>query len=504
MNKRILVLGNNTEDTDHRTTALANKSTSINHGLFDILNYDKVGYYHTTLVDNTYGEILNVSNEFDCVIMLDQPASEWTSQKILLSTYKLIQEIEKTSTTEVIYKQNNNIKNLHSWQDYFVKNKSFCIYPWILYNDDQGYMTTCARSNTKITDISSDLDWKNDVNYNNIRKRMLDGEKLPEFCSVCYDYESKGLTGYRTHDSMDFISQIEIETLDDLNNITSPYYYEIRLSNKCNLMCRMCTPMHSHLIKDEFDIHPELIIGKPDFNKIKYTNIDVVKIDELTPKHTVYFTGGEPTVMKELYEFMQRCIDANRTDFQLTMSSNVQYVSDKLLKLGKHFTNLHFSVSIDGYGKINDYVRWLSNFETVMDNVERLVKNGHRISWNHVPTIWGIHKTHKLFEYVSEKYPFVPLYLQYNRSDLNDAYKSPLIEETIESMQRCTETKVYHNDGKDCKSGINSFLKHYKQAKIDKQHLKKFFEYNDKMDRARNINLKDYIPELDATRRYLE
>jgi len=393
---------------------------------------------------------------------------------------------------------------MNDWKEFFFFYLSFCIYPWILYNDDLGYMTTFARSSQKITDIKSNLDWKNDPDYNNIRKKMLQGTKLPEFCSVCYDYESKGLDGYRRHDSLDYIAKLGIKNLDDLDNITSPYFYEIRLSNKCNLMCRMCTPIHSHLIKREFRKFPELSRpGQNENSKVQYTSLDVVDIPGLTEKHTVYITGGEPTVMKELYEFMQLCIDAKRTDFRLTMTTNTQFMSEKLWRLAKHFPNLHFSISIDGYKEVNDYIRWKSSWDDIMRNVDRMVEEGYGITWNHVPTIWGIHRTHELFEFVSDRFPFVGLYLQYNRVDLHSAFKSPLIQETIESMKRCQETKVYFNDGKDCRSGVDSFLEHYSNVDLDLDHLQKFFAWNDLMDHARGIQMKDYIPDLDATRNLL-
>jgi len=507
MNKRILVLGNNTEDTDLKTTNLAESNKSVNHGLIDISNCDNNGYYHTTLVDTPPADILMLAKKFDEIILLDQPQSDYTSPKILLSTLKLLRNIDLDTTLDIVttYKENKNIKTLNYWIDMFDNNKSFCVYPWILYNNDRGYLSSCARSDLKITEESSDLDWKNNPEYVKLRNKMLKGERLYDNCKKCYDYEDRGLDSYRKHDSLDYLAILNINSIDDLNKITDPYFYEIRLSNKCNLMCRMCTPIYSHLLADEFNEHPELVTKfQTSSQATVYTNIDVIRYNTLTEKHTVYLTGGEPTIMKQVYNFMQKCIDHKKTDFQLTIGSNMQFLSSKFLNLAKHFKNLHFSVSIDGFGKTNDYIRWLSNFDTIMKNVDLVVDQGHRISWNHVPTIWGIHKTHELFEYVSERYPFVPLYLQYNRVRISDSYSSPLIEETIKSMERCMKTKVYFNDGKDCQSGINSFYNHYKNATVDKQQLRDFFEYNDKMDKARGIKLKDYIPELDKTRELLD
>lgn len=508
MFKRILVLGNNTQDTNDRVEAMATASLP-NRGLVESLEQDVslAGYYHTSVVDMASSDILQLAREVDELVLLDQPEEEYTSSKIYLTTYKILETVERNQNyyaTRTTFRQNENSQWMNDWKQFFDTNPSFCIYPWILYNDDQGYMTTCSRSLEKITDIKPNLDWKNDPEYNAIRQKMLKGERLPKHCQVCYDYEAKGLDGYRRHDSLDYIAKLGIKSIEDLDKIESPHFYEIRLSNKCNLMCRQCTPIHSHLIKREFRQHPELAgDGQHENMPVQYTSIDVVDIENLTPKHTVYFTGGEPTVMKELYEFMQRCIDAKRTDFMLTMTTNTQYMSEKLWEMGKHFSNLHFSLSIDGYGEVNEYIRWKSKWPDICRNIDRIVKEGHNMTWNHVPTIWGIHRTHELFEWASERYPMVGLYLQYNRVDLHSAFKSPLIEETIESMKRCQKTKIYFNDGKDCRSGVDAFLEHYETASVDLDHLQKFFAWNDLMDHARGIQMKDYIPDLDATRSLL-
>lgn len=506
--KKILVLGNNDQNTDDQARILASKSNSTNWGLIPNTETDtsQFGYYHTTLVDLPPKAIIDLAKQFDEVILLDQPKKDWTDQKLFLSTCKLMSEIEKETTAVTHYKDNKNIKSLNYWNNIFKNNKSFCAYPWIAYSKSSGTgLTTCSRNNIKITDATESLtDWKNNKNFNEIRQKMLDGELLPNRCATCYEYEDRGLTGYRTHDSLDFISKLELETIDDLKNIEKPYYYDIRLGNACNLMCRMCTPVHSSLIYKEFEENPELAIDGQEIDpNYTYSSIDVIDIESLTNKHMVYLTGGEPTVMKEVYTFMRKCVEMNKVDFRFSLGTNAQYFSKPFIDLAKKFKYMHFSVSIDGYGKVNDYIRWQSDFATIISNCHMLESIGCQISWNHVPTIWGIHRTHELFEYVSEHFPFVHLYLQYNRVGLHSAFNSPMPEKVLSSLERCMKTSVYFNDGKDCKSGIDAFYKHYQNYTVNKEHLKKFFNWNDTMDRVRKIQMKDYIPDLDECRNML-
>lgn len=513
MSNKVLIIGNNTIDTDEQTSSIAYKSNAINHGLIEYsteIDTVKSGFYHTSLADVSPGFIMSIADRFDEVILLDQ--QEYSHKKILLSTYKLFVQLERDSNQlgiNVKYKDNKNIQVWSKWTEYFKENKSFCVYPWINYND--GYndgkvsgLKVCARGNSKIKDPEDLIDWQKDPDYTAIRQKMLRGERIPQHCSNCYEYEDRGLTSYRVHDSLDYISLLEIETLEDLDDITSPYYYEIRNGNKCNLQCRMCTPMHSHLLKREFKKYPELQIDNQSIiSNYQYSNVNsVVDINTLGPKHTVYFTGGEPTVMKETYEFLRNCVEQGKTDFSLTIGTNANFISEPFWDLARKFSSLHFSVSVDGYGIVNDYIRWNSSWDKIVETCERIKREGHIFSWNHVPTIWGIHRTHEFFEFASKTFPQEPLYLQYNRVELHSAFNSPLVEECKESMRRCMETQLYYSDGKDCKSGIDCFYEHYSQYKPDPKKLEEFFRWNDLMDLSRNISMRDYIPELDACRPY--
>lgn len=512
MTDSVLVLGNNSSDTDQQTTDLALSNDSINHGLIDNENHViEQGYYHTSLADLAFGQVLNLAKKFCTIILLDQPSEEWSSSKIFLSTYKLMLELDQQSSVLGIkteFKNNNNIKVLKYWMDLFKTNKSICVYPWVTFNDDEynnNYLRTCSRDKSYVTKVSTLQNWKTDPKFIEIRQKMKQGKKLPEHCSVCYEYEQFGSTGYRTHDSLDWISELGLKNINDLDNIENPFYYELRLSNKCNLMCRMCKPSNSHLIKREFKKHPELYShGQHNADDYSYSSVKVIDISSLTKKHQVYLTGGEPTIMREVYDFMQQCVDQNKTDFKLTFTTNAEKFSDKFLNLAQHFKHLHFSISIDGYGLVNDYIRFRSNFANIINNCHTLLKNGHGITWNHVPTIWGIHKTHLMFEYLSENFPMVPLYLQWNRLDLTSAFSSPLIEETLESLSRTKKTVLYRCDGKDCTSGIDALYEHYKTATVDLEQLSRFFKWNDAMDLARNIRMADYIPDLDACRKLLK
>ena len=234
--------------------------------------------------------------------------------------------------SEEQYNRYVDIINKH--EKFLNSNKSFCIYPWInIVMENDKSLQVCARTTNVVTFYDKLTDWKNDPNFGIIRKKMLAGEPLPSSCKVCYSYEKTGAESYRQYETREWLNLLEIKNLEDLNKIDRPYYYEIRLSNKCNAMCRGCRPAFSHLVakeSKEFNIAP-LSIVKPS----KYGNVNIIDIDLLTNKHRVYLTGGEPTIMTEVLQFMQNCIDKNKTDFEFTISTNGEKFSNKFLKLSE-------------------------------------------------------------------------------------------------------------------------------------------------------------------------
>jgi hypothetical protein len=71
-------------------------------------------------------------------------------------------------------------------------------------------------------------------------------------------------------------------------------------------------------------------------------------------------------------------------------------------------------------------------------------------------------------------------------------------------MLKCQQTSIYHSNGKSCKTSIDSILHHYSNSPVcNLKELKDFFNYNDQLDRVRRTRLEDFIPELEAARKFI-
>jgi sulfatase maturation enzyme AslB (radical SAM superfamily) len=498
-NKKVLCLGTNSEITHTQTTELANTDFTLNHGLISDKKFvpENSGYYHTTVLDLSLGSIIALADYFDEIRMLDQPIDQWSNWKILMTTYNVMKNLE-SNKKNVYFRNNKNVQSIIFVDNLLLKNKSFCIHPWVHYTEDNGNLVACPRSGREPVVMGTNIsEWGTHPNYQKLRNQMLEGQLVPNKCYGCYGYEEKGVESYRQYETREWFVKLGLENLQELENITNPLFYEIRLSNKCNLMCRSCNPEYSHLIQKESIKHNIIYKTKP----ITYSSIDAISIPTLTKHHRVYLTGGEPTVMIEVYNFMRQCIKEKRTDFEFSLGTNGEYFSDTFLELCSHFDNLNFSVSIDGFEKINDYWRHGSHWENVVRNMKLVKSKGHRLSINTVPGIYNVTNLHLLFEFLDQEFSDTSIYLQLNYFEHQSAFNHPNAELVVDSMKRCMKTNIYHSDGKSLASGINSLYHHYsKNPKFDKQLLKEFFVFNDKLDQVRNVKLIDYIPELEACR----
>jgi len=504
-NSKILFVGNNDDSTDQHVTALAAEHETVNHGLItdSTIVPGPAGYYHTTVVDIAWGDLIKLAVKFDSIVMLDQPQAQWSHWKCFQATFKLMVKLEELHK-HTVFRNTNKVKKILYWFDLVYKgNKSFCIYPWINFFNNGKELSLCGRDQKYVTTLDKFHNWASDTEYTQIRNKMLQGERLPDHCGTCYKYEDSGIESYRQFETMDWAIQLDLENVEELAQITRPYFYETNIGNHCNIKCRSCQPSYSAPIGREskkFNIvSPTPLAWTPGA-----ASIDSIDIDGLDKKSSVYFQGGEPTIMPEVMEFMRRCLAKNKTDFFLTMCTNGVKLSTEFLQLISNFSNTNFSISLDGYSKINDYWRSGTDWNKVIQNTRLLQSQGHSISINTVPGIYNVTNLHLLFEFLDQEFAFTSVYLQVNYLPWQSAFNHPLTDLVIESMQKCMQTSVYHSNGKSCKSGIDSIYNHYINSPVcDVKSLKDFFAYNDQLDRARGTKLIDFIPELEAARKYI-
>jgi len=504
--QRVLCVGNNTKDTDVKTQLLAIQYKTKCHGLLSDLdstvtldNIKNVGYYHTSVYDIEYGKLIELSNHFDTVIVLDQPRDQYSHPDAFYKTIKLAREIK--SRTQVKFLDPGYETAIDFFENLVVDNPSFCIFPFIevLTNQrDDGQTTVCCRSTTPITHVDNIVDFASDKNYKIIRNKMLQGILIPEHCSSCYRLEDKNIISARQQETVEWANRLGISSLRDLSEITHPAYYEIRPSNICNLQCRMCGPGFSQLIGKEYK-RLNLISELPPTQRSDFSIVDFTNLRKL------YVSGGEPTAMPEFYDFLDTCIDKNRV-FEFLVNTNGTKLNSRFKKQLKRLPHMQFTVSIDGFNQLNHYIRWPSEWTNIVDNVQYLVDHGHKVNINTTVSIYNVTGLYKLFTWLDDSFPGILIHAQLANSDhdLLSALRFPDLRLARDRLLPIKQLNCYKNDGL-LKSFIDGVISHYESNPILSQDkLRQFFEFNDKLDRSRNIQLENYIPELEKYRNTYE
>lgn len=499
LNKKILCIGNETSGSDDLVTELASANDSINQGLISdhLFSPTSDGWYHTSIADVPPGNIvIDLSSKFDRIIMLDQPVSSYPHWKSFVNTFRLMLNLEKKGLP-IEFRNNKNNKDIIYWYDLLNTNKSLCVYPFINLINDFGSAVQCQKNPDPITKIESIKDWSTDPAFAPIRKNMLDGIQMPDRCKICYEREELGHQSARQFESLEWAVCLGLSDKQQLAEIKSPALYEIRPSNKCNIMCRMCDDKHSHLIEEE-----KKRIGLPVVTDIwRYQDFPYDKIDYKSAKR-IYWAGGEPTVMPEFYAFLRRGIKQKQTNFELCIGTNAKKISETLLDLLSEFPAVTFSVSFDGYKKVNDYIRWGTDFDTLRRNCFRILEKGHTLAFQTVFSLYNATRIHEIYEFYDRDFPGCNTLVQpaSRVTHYLGPWHNPLRSQVLESMYRCRESKVYYNGGRNTDSLVEEVIDRYKNYECDYDLLRKFYSYNDLLDQSRGSKLQDYIPELAEAR----
>jgi sulfatase maturation enzyme AslB (radical SAM superfamily) len=510
--EKVLCLGDNTSAdawAHYLTKHFAQQNSLIFRGaIIEIDQNLENGCYHTGPGSLQQKDIIKILKKFNRIVLLDQKQEQYSHSRLFLRMFKLVNDIKKLGiNVEILNEQ--NMKYLHDWEKIFEKNESICINPWVLMHDGQsGYTNLCGRNWDRIKKRKDIVDWKNDPEYDEIRKKMLSGEKLSG-CKGCYNFEKKGIRDMRWTDSFDWITRLKIKSLEDLKKFKNPVYFEVRPSNKCNLKCRMCSPRYSHLIDTETkNINDKKFQMLADHhNNGEIVNTPSFNLVNLETMIRLYIAGGEPTVMPEVYQFLRNCIKQKKTNFELNINTNAVKISEPLFDLFKKFSKLWFTCSVDGTPKVTEYIRWGTKSLKQIENIHRLKKNGAGIHFISVISIYNVHEIGELMQFFDNEFPYASVQLNHGgyKNDILSAWNHPDTFCVLKSLEKAKNTKCYYHQERGAKTIVDALYQYYiKKPKFDKLKLSNFFYYNDTLDKARGSKLINYIPKLEECRKYIK
>jgi MoaA/NifB/PqqE/SkfB family radical SAM enzyme len=280
---------------------------------------------------------------------------------------------------------------------------TFCVHPWMhLRLQAAGDGQVCCRYKTNITKDGSPLTlrthafdeiWNADE-MRHIRREMVHGRKVAG-CAECYAEELNAAVSMRTRDNAAWqngwlnealvsISELKSRAIASDFRLPAPANFEVDVGSLCNLKCRMCHDgvssriatdvVHRSWTSDQYSdkpFHdPDVVVRVP-FVKRWSLSKEVESVIMGAPGQVkrLYFIGGEPLLVKEVGDLLRRLIDAG-----VSQTINIAVVSNgtvtgRWLDLVQHFKALELSISIDGYGKHYDYIRYPGKWENLVANL---------------------------------------------------------------------------------------------------------------------------------------
>jgi len=89
---------------------------------------------------------------------------------------------------------------------------------------------------------------------------------------------------------------------------------------------------------------------------------------------SIRLVGGEPMLIKECIEIMEYLVDKGvAKNILLTMSTNGTIVSDDWSRLAPKFKTVGMQISLDGVGRIGEYIRYPTKWEAVAENLQKIM-----------------------------------------------------------------------------------------------------------------------------------
>ena len=280
----------------------------------------------------------------------------------------------------------------------------------------------------------------NSKHIQDIRKRLLNGEQIQE-CNVCWNVENAekdygghnapkstrldSIQSYMEDDGIFSWLRESIEknmqsTLEDGWVDETLKSLELRLGNHCNLKCNMCWGYSSsrinserlHLLQSKDKDMPSWLFdmwypSEYDISKINMMWHEDPKFLENFKKvasklKRLYVTGGEPSIIEANTKIINHLIDIGNKECHVSFTTNLTTWNLDLYEKLEFFDRSEVQVSVDGYRKSQEYIRYGSDWRTVSDNFKKLIQlpDKVRIQVYNVFQIYNMFETYKLMKWM--------------------------------------------------------------------------------------------------------
>ena len=195
---------------------------------------------------------------------------------------------------------------------------------------------------------------------------MLDNVSV-DLCQKCYADEDLNKISSRQTGIKD-MKVFESLLQDQINKHISgeelePFWYDLRISNNCNLSCQTCGPTSSSSIAKSMNIENQHLSFEPEM--------------EINPNSIrIYLAGGEPFMIKRFVDVLE---SVENKDCEIVVNTNGTIITKALTKALSYFNNVCITVSLDGFSNLNEKIRIGSNWNVIDANINIFKKLGFHL-----------------------------------------------------------------------------------------------------------------------------
>ena len=368
-------------------------------------------------------------------------------------------------------------------------NPYFCPMPWtgLMYNFD-GKIKNCIRSvETEPIGYLQDCDIETILHgdENLARQEKIINHSAVSSCQTCYDLE-------RSKSAFDIISDRKFY-IRELKSVSPNTYtlgnfdlhtVDVRWSNLCNFACVYCSSQFSSRWANE--------LGK--FHKTP-TDEQQEKFKRYILDHApnlkhVYLAGGEPLLMQENLELLEKL----NPDVQLRINTNLSRTDTKIFQRICEFKNVHWTVSAETLYDEYEYIRYGGSWSDFITNLTMIKSLDHKITFN---MLWFLLNYSSVFDFVE--------YMQnlgfHNNSFVIGALLSPpqlnirhLPDTEINKLQENLKTRISNGPGYLLQDSYENMLAYI--GTPAEKNFNDIFRYLETLDQRRGLDSRKIFDKL--------
>ncbi len=214
----------------------------------------------------------------------------------------------------------------------------------------------------------------NGETWRELRRSFILNEKH-KACQSCWNREDRGYLSVR---ETSIPREQALAHCDQSGAMQlRPREISLRLGNKCNLACVMCSPANSSLWLKDQSIY-EHHVGHEVGPLVEELNIESEEFsDILRDIEIITFIGGEPILFQQHEKILKSLINSGRAPFiELHYFTNTTIMPNWCLEVWKQFKKIKLRSSIDGVGSLYEYIRYPAKWPLIEKNILKLTNAG--------------------------------------------------------------------------------------------------------------------------------